>query len=82
MFYGGQMKFGQAQTVFVPIFVLMLLVFSAALTGALIFGRPVLWFLEGKKKDALLLLAYTLGMFFITMLFAFFGVISFLHLEQ
>lgn len=79
-FYLAQQKqFGDGQTVFIPIFLLMLLVFSAALTGALIFGRPVLWYLEGKKKDALLLLGYTFGIFFIITLLAFFGMVSFIH---
>lgn len=61
--------FGQADhgpvSVLVPIVMLMLLVFSAALCGALIFGRPVFWYLDGKKKDALSLLTATLGIFFV-----------------
>lgn len=40
---------------------LLLFVFSAALTGALIFGRPILWYLDGKKREAILLFFYTLG---------------------
>jgi hypothetical protein len=42
----------------------MLLVFSAALVGALIFGRPVLWYLDGRKHDSLLLLTETLAILF------------------
>jgi|SRR3989338_3104892 len=59
--------FGHAEpdTVLAPIFLLLLFVFSAALMGSLIFGRPALWYLDGKKKEALLLLTYTLGIFFI-----------------
>jgi cytochrome c oxidase assembly factor CtaG len=52
-------------TVFAPIIMLSLLVFSASLVGALIFGRPILWYLDGKKKEAVSLLFYTLGFFFI-----------------
>jgi hypothetical protein len=48
-------------TVLIPIGMLCLLVLSAALTGFLVFGRPVLWYLDGKKKEALSLLAWTLG---------------------
>jgi hypothetical protein len=44
---------------------LSLLVFSAALVGSLIFGRPILWYLDNKKKEAVLLLAYTLASFFV-----------------
>ncbi len=53
------------ETTLIPIGMLCLLVFSAALTGFLMFGRPVLWYLDGKKKEALSLLAWTLGFFFV-----------------
>jgi len=46
-----------------PAIMLCLLVFSAAVTASLIFGRPVIWYMDGKKKEALSLLAYTLGIF-------------------
>lgn len=70
MYYSGEHKLGQSQTVLIPIFILMLLVFSAALTGSLMVGKPVLWYLEGKKKEAIALLAYTLGIFFLITLVA------------
>lgn len=57
--------------ILIPIFMLSLFVFSAALTGSLILGRPILWYIDGKKKEALLLLAYTLGIFFLTTLIIF-----------
>lgn len=59
--------FDQAEpkTILIPILMLLLLVFSAALTGTFVFGRPVMWYLEGKKKEALSLLVYTLGFLFI-----------------
>jgi len=50
-------------TVLAPITMLSLLVFSAALTGSLVLGRPILWYLDGKKQEALSLLVYTLGIF-------------------
>jgi cytochrome c oxidase assembly factor CtaG len=54
--------FDQAKedTVMAPILMLMLLVFSAALMGSLIFGRPVIWYLEGRKQEAVHLLISTL----------------------
>jgi len=64
LFYGSELKLGQTKTIFAPIAMLMLLVFSAALTGALIFGRPILWYLEGKRTEALQLLMYTLAILF------------------
>lgn len=39
---------------------LALLVFSAAVTGSIVFGYPAYLALKGKIKDALTLLAYTL----------------------
>lgn len=60
MFYAPQI-FTSENTALLPIAMLLLFVFSAALTGLLIFGRPVLWYLEGKKNEALTLLFYTLG---------------------
>ena len=52
-------------TVLAPIMMLSLLVFSAALVGALIFGKPILCYLDGKKKEAVSFLFYTLGVFLI-----------------
>ena len=51
----------EVKTVLIPIMMLSLFVFSAALTSSLVFGRPVLWYIEGKKKEAVYLLAYTLA---------------------
>ena len=64
LFYAAQMRLAQAKTVLVPIAMLMLLVFSVALVGALIFGRPVLWYLDGRKQDSLFLLTAILAILF------------------
>jgi hypothetical protein len=40
---------------------LLLLVISVAMMGILIFGKPVIWYLDGKKKEALELVGYTIG---------------------
>ncbi len=61
------------KTPLIPIMMLSLLVFSAALTGSLIFGRPILWYLDGKKTEAIKLLFLTLGIFFVITLFAIFA---------
>lgn len=53
--------FGPKDTALTPVAVIMLLVFSTALTGVLVFGQPVLWHLDGKKKDAIYLINYTLA---------------------
>jgi len=51
---------GPKDTALTPVAVLMLLVFSAALMSILVFGQPVMWYLDGKKKAALDLLGYTM----------------------
>ncbi len=63
--HAGKMKLGRAHPTLIPIAMLMLLVFSAAVTGGLIFGKPALWYLDGRKKEGLALLLYTLGIFFV-----------------
>ena len=73
IYFISQGLFGQNDTILIPIAMLMLFVFSAAFTGVLVFGRPIIWYLNGKKREALSLLFYTLGIFlavtFITFLF-------------
>ena len=53
--------FGPKDTAITPVAVLMLLVFSASLMAVLIFGQPVMWYIDGRKKDALYLLGYTMA---------------------
>lgn len=53
--------FGEKDTLLTPVAAIMLLVFSAALMAILVFGLPVAWYLDGKKKPALTLLTYTMG---------------------
>jgi len=62
LFYAPKLV-GPVHSVLMPIAMLLLFVFSAALTGSLILGRPALWYLDGRKKEALSLLLYTLGIF-------------------
>lgn len=42
-----------------PTVFLLLFVLSAAVTGFLVFGKPLLWYIDGKKKEALRLLLST-----------------------
>ena len=58
-------KSGKQDTVFIPIFMLLLFVTSAAVTGYLVVGRPALMYLEGKKKEAVNVLIYTIGILFL-----------------
>jgi uncharacterized membrane protein len=53
-------------TTFITIFVL-----SAAVTGSLIIGKPILLYLDGKKKEAVTLFAFILGWLFVSLLILF-----------
>lgn len=66
MFFGDK-----PDTVFAPIMALMLFVLSAAVTASLVLGRPILWYIDGKKKEAVQLLFSTLVVFFGIMLLTF-----------
>ncbi len=61
MMTNGENWFGPATDFWGPALILMLLCLSAAVVGSLIFIRPALWVLDGRKKEALILLLYTLG---------------------
>ena len=57
----GQAWFGNSDTAWTPVAVLMLFVLSAAVTGSLVLGRPVLMFLDGQKKEAIKFFGFTVG---------------------
>jgi hypothetical protein len=67
MFYGSRIFGDGPETVLIPIGMLSLFVFSAAVTGSLVFGRPIMWYLDGKRKEAVTMLVYTLVSFFVIM---------------
>jgi len=49
----------------IPVVMLLLFVLSATICASLMLGRPVLWYLDGRKKEALTLFGYTLLFFFV-----------------
>lgn len=55
----GEKIFGQMKTVWGPVAFLMLFVMSATIVGALVLGRPILFYLDGLKKEAVKLFIYT-----------------------
>lgn len=65
--------FGSAseKAILIPIAMLLLFVVSASITGSLVLGQPILWYLDGKKKDAITLLFATIGFLALAMVFAF-----------
>lgn len=60
---GTQKWFGQKPdpAIIAPIAFLLLFVISASVSGALILGKPVALYLEGKKKEAVQFFIFTLG---------------------
>ena len=56
---------------FAAVPMLLLLVFSVALMGVLVFGRPVYLFMNGSKRQAIEFLIYTLGWIFIILILVF-----------
>jgi len=57
----GERIFGEMQNLWGPITFLMLFVLSAATVGILIFGRPVLLYLNNKRTEAITLLLTTIA---------------------
>jgi len=53
--------FEQKDNAFTPMAALMLFVLSAAITGSLVIGKPVLMYLDGQKKEGVKLFMYTVG---------------------
>ena len=45
----------------IPVFMMLLLVISASVTGLLVLGKPVSLYLDGQKKEAWTFLFYTLA---------------------
>jgi hypothetical protein len=77
MYYGSTIKIGRSNEILAPIALLMLFVFSASLTGFLMIGKPAQMYVDGKKKEALSLLTYTLIFFSIITLAAIILLIAF-----
>lgn len=64
-------------TVFVMASFLLLFVCSAAITGFLVFGKPVMLYMDGKKKEAVSLLGYTIGIIFLITIILFVSLITY-----
>ena len=54
-------SFDNAPTFLAPMFVLLLFVISACVTGLLVLGKPINLYLNGLKKEAFIFLFATLG---------------------
>lgn len=67
-------------TIFVMISILLLFVCSAAITGFLVFGKPIMLYIDGKKKEAVRLLSYTIFIILLVTLLFFSFLIAFNNL--
>jgi hypothetical protein len=78
LFYVPRALAGDAEETFlIPTAMLLLFVLSATVTGLLVLGRPVLWYLDGKKKEAVSLFLYTVGFLLLLTVLAFSSLILF-----
>lgn len=68
---------GSDDTFWSPIIMLMLLVSSASVSGALVFGRSIFLYLDGLKKESVLVLAYTIGFLLLIISLVVSGIILF-----
>lgn len=59
--FNGKNIFGKEDNFLMPTFMLLLFVISAAITGALVLGKPILMYLDNQKADAVKLFFYTIG---------------------
>jgi len=57
----GEGLLGKGDNVWKGIAFLLTFVISAAVMGMTIFGRPALWYMNGSKKDAVMLALWTVG---------------------
>ena len=69
--------FGKTDTPWTGMAALMLFVLSAGVMASLAFVRPALWYMDGKKNDALQLLSWMIVFFFIMTVMAFAGIALF-----
>lgn len=52
--------FGKSDNFLTGIIVLLIFILSALITGSLVLGRPIMYYLDGKKNEAIKLLSYTI----------------------
>ena len=52
--------FGQGDNLMTGVIILLLLVLSALITGSLVLGRPIIYYLGGQKHEGVRLLLFTM----------------------
>lgn len=74
----GEHFFDKVSDVFAGAMILLLFVLSATIVGTLVLGRPILWYLDGMKKEALRLFFYTVSWLFFWLILGF-GILGLLN---
>lgn len=69
--------FGKEDGLWAPVAFLMLFVISAAVTGFMVLGKSVMFYLDGAKKEAIKLLMLTVGWMAVIMLLVMLGLLVF-----
>lgn len=57
----GDVIFGSEENIFMPFAFLLLFCLSAAIVGGLVLGYPVYLFFDGKKKESVTAVIYSVG---------------------
>lgn len=63
--YNAEKVFGTMRNIIGPIAFLLLFVTSAAITGFLVLGQPIMLYFENQKREAVKLFVYTVAWLFI-----------------
>ncbi|HLA38956.1 MAG TPA: hypothetical protein VJ417_03120 [Candidatus Glassbacteria bacterium] len=61
LLFHGQQIFGKPVNFLLPLFLLLLFVISASITGLLVLGKPIHLYMNNLKKEAFILLFSTLA---------------------
>lgn len=59
--FNGERWFEQTPTFLIPLFMLLLLIVSASITGLLVLGKPIHLYMSGEKHSAFMLLFSTIA---------------------
>jgi len=59
--FNGEKIFGGQPSLLIPLFMLLLFIVSALITGSLVLGKPILLYFDGLRKEAFVLLFTTLA---------------------
>jgi uncharacterized membrane protein YbhN (UPF0104 family) len=66
----AQKILGNDQNIISTMAFLLVVVLSASVSGALILGKPIMLYLDNKKKEAIILFSLTLGWFLLFIIIA------------